>query len=420
MSSLSETHSQMQNKRNLPQKKPPNNDGKKRKVDKKTNKNCLLCFDQKEDVAHRCGTLTCQAEYCNGCFKDYLEKTTGSLVFNEDIYFKCPLRCTLTIVPLEMHTETVKQHLFAHIANYSTCNQLDAWLSKYSYLTNMTDDDERTLMHHSAFRGDTTRMEVLAKHGGSYETHDNFDMSPLALLRDYQERDTDEKVQYTPDEPIFQAIQIHDDNLVQQMISERPELLNCRSEADGCPLANYVAMHGSEAIQMEIFSNPHTDINSIWNKKTILMHGIPSAPIGVLSVILNRRDFAKLNYKDEFGCNAMLQAFSMGYPMLHDAIELFLSKGIDIEPILLFRANDVQTMQLLVSHGADVNFRLWDSKNTVLMQKCENYRIQEIEYLLTVPSIDLNIRNSEGKTALDIAVDRSFTQAADMIRAKMG
>ena len=106
----------------------------------------------------------------------------------------------------------------------------------------------------------------------------------------------------------------------------------------------------------------------------------------------------------------------------HDAIELLLSKGIHVNAVdndgesALFCARDIETMQLLISHGADINLRN-NIGNTVLMQICQRYHIEEIKFLLTVPAIDLSIRNSEDKMGLDLAVGRGFTQAADLIRS---
>ena len=280
---------------NMPIQNTPSNNNphdndprkRKRKEEKNSNPECIICLEHKEDVAHRCDTPNCQANYCNSCFKDHLEKTPNNIVFDEDFKFKCPCCRQPKLVPLTMCSQRVTERFFEYTVGITTSScvccragRLEAVLTKYPYFTTLTDADGCTLMHHSATNGDTTTMEIIAQYGGSYETHDNFDMSPLDLLRNYQGIDTDEEEIYTPDEPIFEAVRSHNDDLVRQMISEMPARLNCRSEADGCPLANYVAMHGSEAIQMEILSNPHTDINVVWNKKTILMHGIlSSAPL---------------------------------------------------------------------------------------------------------------------------------------------
>lgn len=71
---------------------------------------------------------------------------------------------------------------------------------------------------------------------------------------------------YDPEEsePIFTAIRTRDNDLVRQLIQEAPNIVNHRSEVTGCPVSHYITMHGTEDLQMEVFSDTRTNVNLIW------------------------------------------------------------------------------------------------------------------------------------------------------------
>ena len=58
-----------------------------------------------------------------------------------------------------------------------------------------------------------------------------------------------------PHETIFTAIRKHEDEAVRQWLSQDPELLSYQPETNGCSVSDYIAQHGSEQLQMDVFSN---------------------------------------------------------------------------------------------------------------------------------------------------------------------
>ena len=119
----------------------------------------------------------------------------------------------------------------------------------------------------------------------------------------------------------------------------------------------------------------------------------------------------------ERGCKVDVKTNRNETP-LHFAIEgtLFYDEGFEVFLILL-------------KHGADVNvkdnFGRGDTplfkalKERYLKDHRRNVQLQVIQRLLIEDDIDLNIRDRDGKTALQIAMDKKDMDSARMIAKKM-
>ena len=181
----------------MPQKsrKMKRRNNKRRRVEVKIKSTplCTICQEHKSDAKNRCAT--CHVGIiCDPCYTTYL-KTTETLQFNTDFVTACPMCRQQNVIPLHLHSTSLKQKFFDWMAR-RTCNccsdQLENVLHKYPYLTSMKDGDHYTLMHHAALRGNSYGMERIFNSGGSFFVRDSFGETPLDLLRDFGfENDSD-------------------------------------------------------------------------------------------------------------------------------------------------------------------------------------------------------------------------------------
>ena len=161
-------------------------------------------------------------------------------------------------------------------------------------------------------------------------------------------------------ELIFEAIRIADDAPVKQLLEQDPELVNYRSQDTGCPVSHFVVLSGNGELQRLILANPRTDVNAIWSGNSILSYF--QLTLDCLELILAREDFSQINYREGndhcVGCTALHYALSNGH-------------------------------------------------------------VTKARLLINDPRIDLTIQTPSGKTALDIATEKEFTDIVTLIREKM-
>jgi hypothetical protein len=70
--------------------------------------------------------------------------------------------------------------------------------------------------------------------------------------------------------------------------------------------------------------------------------------------------------------------------------------------------------QVLLDNGADINLRVWFRGNSALMEAAQNGQLKMVKLLLQNGAY-VKFRNSEGKTALDLAEEAGYQEIADFI-----
>ena len=131
------------------------------------------------------------------------------------------------------------------------------------------------------------------------------------------------------------------------------------TETTDTPVSHYVAKYGSEDLQLEVFSNPNTDVNVLHDE--IPLHIYANITLEAFQVIINRPDFNQINYCDEY----------------HSHLHLTLG-----------------------CHA-------------------ENENISKAVAMINHPQIDLSIQDGDGRTALDIATERGLTEIVELIESRL-
>ena len=81
---------------------------------------------------------------------------------------------------------------------------------------------------------------------------------------------------------------------------------------------------------------------------------------------------------------------------------------------------DIDTAKELIKNGADVNVQTTNTKETALHLAVDSDKdtTELVEILLSVEDIDLELKDSEGKTALDLAKEQKKTKLVKLITDK--
>lgn len=83
---------------------------------------------------------------------------------------------------------------------------------------------------------------------------------------------------------------------------------------------------------------------------------------------------------------------------------------------LAVKANDVAMAGLLVSNGADVNMPDRKSGQTPLHVAANLGLVEMVNYLVSVPDIDINQRNYNDETAIDVAYSRDRFEVVEVLQ----
>ena len=80
--------------------------------------------------------------------------------------------------------------------------------------------------------------------------------------------------------------------------------------------------------------------------------------------------------------------------------------------------NNVEIMKLLIEGGADINRTSYDGI-TPLGIASQMGHLDAVKFLLECPGIDLNIKDEDGHSIIEMAVVNSQTEVADILRSAM-
>lgn len=172
-----------------------------------------------------------------------------------------------------------------------------------------------------------------------------------------------------------------------------------------------------KAVQ-EFIKNDPSGINNTYFGSTMLMLSVEYPKSEELTKFLLSREDCDINIRDDFGESAIFKLFSRGHEPSMDIVKLFLErKDIRINlidrfgrPVLFSVLNYDDSFVKLFLERKDIDINLQDEQgNTALMyfydhstRFTENL-IKNAKLLLNYKGIRVNLRNNEGKNALQLA-----------------
>ena len=323
---------------------------------------CNICFENKTDASIRCPT--CKHKHmCNDCVKQWAIEDGKIDSFGRFVY-SCPTcRCNIPVSASLAQDANVKKILFSQFVDAIQKYDLDTTqniLSHYGWLATHQMNDISP-MHMAAASGSIEIMHALSKHGANMFTGLSNGCMPIELFHTfciYNDSDSDDEPEEER-EAIFVAIRSGDNNVVSHMIGQDPDIVNYCSETTDTPVSHYVAKYGYEDLQLEVFSNPNTDVNVL--RDEIPLHRYENIPLEAFQVLINRPDFNQINCYTE--CHTYLHF------------------------TLCFHA--------------------------------ENENILKAVAMINHPRIDLSKQDHYGHTALDIATERGLTEIVELIESRL-
>ena len=182
---------------------------------------------------------------------------------------------------------------------------------------------------------------------------------PIHMCMCHGADDSDDDLEET--EMIFTAIHDGEDDMVRGLMFEDHNIMNHCSEVTGIPVSHYVAKHGSEELQLEVFSNPNTDVNMLYEEYPL--HIFPDLPIETFKTIINRSEYEHVNYVHEYGYTDLIRSLK------------------------------------------------WSSSNDVFLDRAVA--------LINHPMIDLTLKDRDDKTALDVAREKQLSDMVHLIESKL-
>jgi len=134
---------------------------------------------------------------------------------------------------------------------------------------------------------------------------------------------------------------------------------------------------------------------------------------------------AKVNVPSKSGNTALIMALKFDHS--YDTIKLLLEKGADAneapksqyKPIVTaaIRYDNKKLLLLLLKYGAKLDERFRGSDSTLLQLSVINRHKENVAYLLE-NGLAINAKNSDGKTALNLAMEASFSDIIALLKAK--
>ena len=169
-----------------------NNTERRQGAKKRKKPECIICLEQKGDAVNRCGTCK-GGNICNQCYTRLCLTGSDLSVSKCNFVCKCPLCRSMNTIPVAMHTLSfdtfgIHARFFTIIESYCSrpfVDCVDNILGKHPYLTSMTNRSGDTIMHAAARAGNVQFMQVIHRHGGSFNVKNDDGDDPLVCLRSF-------------------------------------------------------------------------------------------------------------------------------------------------------------------------------------------------------------------------------------------
>jgi len=134
---------------------------------------------------------------------------------------------------------------------------------------------------------------------------------------------------------------------------------------------------------------------------------------------------AKVKVASKSGNSALIMALKFRHS--YNTIKLLLENGADVnfehekqyKPIIIatVRYDSKRLLALLVKHGAKLDETIQEDNSTLLHLSVSNRNKENVAYLLD-NNVSLNAKNNDGKTALNLAIENSYSDIISMLKSK--
>lgn len=272
----------------------------------------------------------------------------------------------------------------------------------------------------------------------------------------------DRKVDISGNTPLILAIKTHQKDIIEALLAQLPDpniknnlgktAFDFANDAEKKLLEQaqkqYDFWHQLLTIARKTISITSTDladlaklikpnvvnVNAVGFYRNLLFPAISSGSLDLVTLIVNSVNSAQITNFINKTWNggvtplfwAVLTALQPGYPAGIEIIKFLLEKGANpntppdifyhhIPLSLALLNNNTKIIELLIAHGANVNYRPSDGI-TVLMQAVLDGNIDRVKTILALKP-DLTIQNLNNETALQIA-ERRFNKAAPTDKKK--
>jgi len=127
---------------------------------------------------------------------------------------------------------------------------------------------------------------------------------------------------------------------------------------------------------------------------------------------------ADVNGTDTYGWTPLWNALNYGHL---EAAKVLIEGGADVKTqrYLTFPINDepaaIEVIKMMLDRGADINSTR-EGGRTVLMDAVEWRRLKVVRFLIR-QGARLDLRDSDNKTAFDLAKDRGYDDVAEMLKS---
>ncbi|MFC2155084.1 ankyrin repeat domain-containing protein [Acidobacteriota bacterium] len=210
--------------------------------------------------------------------------------------------------------------------------------------------------------------------------------------------------------PLHWAAEAGHTEIAEFLVSKGAEIniLNVISET---PL-HYAAVYGHKEI-VELLLKKGAKVNIVDHaKRTPLFMTAFYGRKGIVKLLLDAR--AQVDLKDERSNTPLRWAAFRGHK---EVVDMLLEKGADITIHEAAACGHKKMAEQLIGKGISVDSRGEDGGRTPLHWAVENKQNDMIDFLVA-KGAGINIKNNNGETPLDLAVERGFDEIEKLLESK--